>query len=62
VRETVRDCPEEDLNLHTVAGTRSCYDAPCSSRRALMIKVVGGCILDSSKTRDSKRRAVDGLA
>jgi len=26
-----------------------------------MIKVVGGCILDSSKTRDSKRRTVDGL-
>ena len=26
-----------------------------------MIKVVGGCILDSSMTRDSKRRTVDGL-
>ena len=27
-----------------------------------MIKVVGGCILDSSMTRDSKRRTVDGLS
>ena len=27
-----------------------------------MIKVVGGRILDSSMTRDSKRRTVDGLA
>jgi hypothetical protein len=27
-----------------------------------MIKVVGGYILDSSMTRDSKRRTVDGLA
>jgi len=27
-----------------------------------MIKVVGGCILKSSITRDSKRRTVDGLA
>ena len=27
-----------------------------------MIKVVGGCILDSSMTRDFKRRTVDGLA
>jgi hypothetical protein len=26
-----------------------------------MIKVVGGCILDPSMTRDSKRRTVDGL-
>jgi hypothetical protein len=26
-----------------------------------MIKVVGGCMLDSSKPRDSKRRTVDGL-
>jgi hypothetical protein len=27
-----------------------------------MIKVVGDCILDSSMTRDSKRRTVDGLS
>ena len=27
-----------------------------------MIKVVGGCILDSSMTRDSKRRTVDGIS
>jgi hypothetical protein len=31
------------------------------SWRALTIKVVGGCILDSSMTRDLKRRTVDGL-
>jgi hypothetical protein len=27
-----------------------------------MDEVVGGCILDSSMTRDSKRRTVDGLS
>jgi len=31
------------------------------SWRALKIKAVGGCILDSSMTRDLKRRTVDGL-
>jgi len=41
----------------------SSYDAPCRfSWRALTIKVVGGFILDSSMTRDPKRRTVDGLA
>jgi hypothetical protein len=34
---------------------------PAVSWRALKIKVVGGCILDSSMTRDVKRRTIDGL-
>jgi len=40
---------------------RSIVDVPWNFLGALMIKAVGGCILQSSITRYSKRRTVDGL-